>query len=117
MMCWKLPLDRHVLPVRLCEQPRSEQVDGDAAEGDADNGPALNLRRLDQPPDCLVDDQAGEHEESRAVRRADRISARLSPKVRLPPAGRAASASATSERPIAPASVTICAASESSASD
>src|SRR5712691_6810527 len=42
---------------------------------------------------------------------------RLRPKVRLPPAGRAASRRATSERASAAASVSMCAASESSASE
>ncbi len=48
---------------------------------------------------------------------AERISTRLKPKVMRPPAGRAASRIATSERPIAAASVSMCAASESSASE
>ena len=48
---------------------------------------------------------------------ADRISARLSPNVKPPAAGRAARRAATSARPIAPASVSMCAASESSASE
>ncbi len=46
-----------------------------------------------------------------------RHSARFRPKVRLPPAGRSARRRATSESPIAPASVSMCAASESNASE
>ena len=48
---------------------------------------------------------------------AERISARPSPNVNRPRAGRAASRAATSASAIAPASVSMCAASESSASD
>src|SRR5919199_430044 len=48
---------------------------------------------------------------------AERISARPSPYVTAPLAGRAASFAATSDRPIAAASVSMCAASESSASE
>ena len=48
---------------------------------------------------------------------AERISARLSPKVYPPRAGRAASRIATSASRIAPASVSMCAASDSSASE
>ena len=48
---------------------------------------------------------------------AERISTRLKPKVIAPAAGRAASRSASSEKPIAPASVSMCPASESSASE
>ena len=46
---------------------------------------------------------------------AERISARLRPKVIWPSAGRWARLMATSEKPIAAASVSMCAASESSA--
>ena len=46
-----------------------------------------------------------------------RTSARPRPNVNAPRAGRAASAAATSARPSAPASVTMCAASESNARD
>ncbi len=48
---------------------------------------------------------------------ADRISARLSPYVHLPDAGRAASPIAHSAPPIAPTSDSMCPASDSSASD
>src|SRR5215207_9715757 len=48
---------------------------------------------------------------------ADRISARPSPYVKPPRGGRAASPAATSASPIEPASVSMCAASESSASE
>ena len=48
---------------------------------------------------------------------AERISARPRPKVKRPFGGRAARRAATSARPIAPASVSMCAASESSASE
>src|SRR4051794_22657757 len=48
---------------------------------------------------------------------AERISARRSPKVKAPRAGRWARPTAMSARPIAAASVSMCAASESSASD
>ena len=48
---------------------------------------------------------------------AERISARPRPKVKRPAAGRAASPAAYSATAIAPASVSMCAASESSASE
>jgi hypothetical protein len=48
---------------------------------------------------------------------ADTISARPKPNVKAPAAGRAANRAATSASPIEPASVSMCAASDSSASD
>ena len=48
---------------------------------------------------------------------ADRISTRLKPNVIAPAAGRAARRSASSENAIAPASVSMCPASDSSASE
>src|SRR5436305_2894668 len=48
---------------------------------------------------------------------AERISERRSPKVRLPPAGRAARRSTINDIASAPASVSMCAASERSASE
>ena len=84
----------------------------------ATNSALEELRRgLDQPPDALVDDQQPEHEQRRAVELRGQDLGALEPYVIAPLAGRAASRSATSARPRATASVSMRAASLSSASE
>ena len=97
---------------------RRSEVDDDADERDDQDRPAVNVRRRDEPPDRLVDDQA---------RRARAASRRSPARTGSRPASARRSGCrrpaaqtrcrATSDSPIAPASVSMWPASESSASE
>ena len=65
--CWNAPSTFSDVRSAPCRIDGGDDVDHHADQGDHQHDPALDLRRLDQPPDALVDDQQAEHEQRRAV--------------------------------------------------
>ena len=106
-----------LLAVRAREDHGRGEVDADADEGDGEHEPAAYVGRRHQAPHRLEQDQPPRTSSETPFAWALRISARLSPYVIGPSAGRAASRMAKIESPSAAASVSMCAASESSASE
>jgi hypothetical protein len=56
-------LDVEALAVGSREGPGRGDVDRDAGEGDRQDQAGEDLRRRDQPPDCLINDQPRQHQQ------------------------------------------------------
>ena len=87
-MCWKAPSTLSESRFAFDERPGRDQVDDDPEDCDREDDPALDVGRIDQPPDPLVDDQQPEHEQGGAVELGAEDAGAL-PAERQRPAGRA----------------------------
>ena len=93
-------------------------VDARAERADDDHQPALDVGRVEQAPDRLDRQHAREHQQRGAVElRGEDLGAAEPERVALGRRPGGERGRGNSASPIAPASVSMCAASESSASD